>query len=219
MKNTIVFIIFSTFIFSCKENANPPYYRLYPETRAWDCYKLHSWWIYKNEATGVLDSVWVKDRSEIREGFSAGANISSFDNLSIKFNSTDTSKNCLLTIRGGSDGNIMILSEFKINGNLFKEFYVTLLKLTPQIENSFQLYTKTDIVESIDTFHLANNVFTNVLHLTCEIVDYDSRYLDNQGYNATDEFWISKHEGIIKKIIRNPIDTTVWTLQRFQTAN
>jgi hypothetical protein len=75
------------------------------------------------------------------------------------------------------------------------------------------------VIERFDTLRIANIKFSNVIHITCEIFDYERKYIFNEGYHAIDEFWVSKNEGIIKKIIRNPLDTVVWVLQRFQILN
>lgn len=217
MNKTLIFIISIAFIISCKPD--PPYYKLYPETREWDCYKLNSWWVYKNTETGVLDCLWVKKRREEVIGFQSGSNIFTYDNISVYFNSLVLYKNCLLTIRASSSGNYLMLSESKDSNSLYDKYYAALLKFSPQLEDSFNLSTKNKIIERLDTFNLGMKKYANTLHVSCEITNCNTNNLSGQGYEAINEFWISKQAGIIKKIIRNPIDTAVWELQRFQISN
>lgn len=216
MKKTLIFIISIAFIISCKPD--PPYYKLYPETREWDCYKLNSWWVYKNTETGVLDCVWVTKRIEDIGYFGYDKMAYSFDNISIKLKSSDNYRNYGITIRGKGmvDGDLMAIGCYNSNSDTFAKYYVALLHLNPNIVDSINyLCSKTKVIARFENMNLSGLNFQDVIYVNCQILDCQKPPLSSQYYNALDEFWISKHVGIVKKIIRNPVDTVVWELQKY----
>ena len=197
---------------TCKPDG--PHYKLYDETKEWGDFKENTWWLYENEITGEQDCLWI-DRNEAGTWYDeADKKIKeSGEYIWLYIENTDTNRNIFMSVSANKYSNHIRIEEKDIYENNTNEYTAIILAFDTLMLDTSLYSTKTYIINKYDTYSINNNEFKNVVYVTCEILDYDNYPLIDQGYNAVNEYWIAKYEGIIKKILRNPYDTCVWTLQ------
>ncbi len=199
---------------SCKPDG--PHYKLYNETKEWGDFKENTWWLYENETTGEQDCLWVeKNDPGVWQDYADKKIKESGDYIWLYIENTDTNRTVFMSISANKFYNIFYLRENDVYKNNINEYTATILAFDTLMLDTSYYTTKTFIINKYDTYTINNKEYNNVINVTCEILDYyDNSYpLNDQGYNAVNEYWIAKYEGIIKKILRNPYDTCVWILQ------
>jgi len=215
MKKLVIVLIVFLSLSQCKPDG--PHYKLNDEIKEWVDFKEDTWWLYEDEITGKQDCLSVYKNEAATWYDEVDKRIKeSGDYIWLYIDNTDTTRQTFMSASANRYGNYFSGRETDIYYGIRNEGSSRLLRFDTLLLDTSHYKTKTYILNKYDAFTLNNMEFKNVVHVSCEIVDYNADLLINQGYNAINEFWIAKYEGVIKKILRNPYDTTIWVLQDYE---
>jgi hypothetical protein len=195
---TNTFLLFLLF-FAC--TPTPKEYNISQEARDFICYKPGSYWIYKNDSTNTLDSVFVTSYEEHTEKYEADKKIKSISQIiNIEFANSDNQIKIIEKI----DPSRSMYSE--TNNNLNQGFNNSLISL---YHGNFQWdrYSKID-------FTVNNKTFNNVIYESVISNYYYQTDSNISHVNLNNEFWIAKNIFIIKKILHYNNATQSWSLIR-----
>jgi len=198
----ITLIISACFLlFGCTPKSK--IYNISQEARDYLCYKQGSYWIYKNDSTNVLDSVYVTNYEEHTENYEADKKLQSISQIINIYLSNRDKK---LKINEQIDPNGSLYGEDNYNFNQsFSDYLIDLYQGNIQ----WNFYSKID-------FTVNAEIYNNVIYKS-----YKSNYANGtdstfNGYSkeCTDEYWLAKNNWIIKKILHYNNTTQSWSLVR-----
>jgi hypothetical protein len=194
MKSNIceAFILLMAFVFisGCKKESTE-YQYLSSEIKEWSVYQPGSYWIYKNEVTGLIDSSYIKSQPEVR-----------FDWIQV----TDRYAIAQEEIRYVVSGSFLQVLYIDQSGS-WEQFY----NQSGHKNYGLLWYIKGEgfhKTEKIQNFQINDTSYSNVLHSVYN-VSTDTSFVES---------WIVKNVGVIKYLKRiGNIDTT-WTLMRYHSV-
>ena len=186
------FILLLAFVFisGCKKEGTE-YHYLSSEIKEWSVYQPGSYWIYKNEVTGLIDSSYIKSQPEVR-----------FDWIQV----TDRYAIAQEEIRYVVSGSFLQVLYIDQSGS-WEQFY----NQSGHRNYGLLWYIKGEgfhKTEKIQNFQINDTSYSNVLHSVYN-VSTDTSFVES---------WIVKNVGVIKYLKRiGNIDTT-WTLMRYHSV-
>ena len=201
-KYIVIIILIIFFLFSCNDKYS--HEKFHKATREWCAFKKDTWWLYENETTGLRDCVWVGAYSS-SVGYERNLK-DSWEYMWITIKNTDTNRNVYI----GSDSftNSMHIAEKDIYGDTTNYYKQNILFF-----NEYGLIIpKSEKFKVLDTYLLNDVEYNNVVHLKCEIENEITPQSEDETFISENDYWVAKHEGIIKKILRNSFDTVTWSL-------
>jgi len=206
-KEIILLSVIIVLLSSCKSDG--PHYKLYEQAKEWGNFKTGTWWKYKNDETDEKDCVWIDNTiSDILYNEIDGKIIESGDYINLYTNSTDTSKEILMRLSAGDEGSHFSIREDSKYNSCYTFYLANLLTFDSLLIDSTN---ESYIAEKYSSFSLNGIDYINVIHVVSNKYDQTNPVL-NYEYYSVNEYWIAKYGGIIKKILRNPCDTTSWSL-------
>lgn len=205
----LVFASMTLLAWSCQED-DPDYYTINQEAKEWGVYKLGSWWVYKQENTNITDSIFVSKYEEsIYEEVSDKKLQFYKEFFFIMYRNLDDNVITSEYIEPvGYEGTLIRIKES--NQAVNSIYDAGLLFLTPEILHNFNYITNTptQIINIFDSLKIENKYYKNVVHTQSTVTNY----ITEDNYETVNEYWLSKNNWIIKKIIRTNSDTTIWNL-------
>jgi hypothetical protein len=213
MKNKILILLFITvLITSCEEYIEP--HKLNDEIREWTDFKENTWWLYQNEVNGQLDCLWVNtNKAAIWYEEADGYNKECGEYIWLYINNSDSNNHSFISATAGAFNEYININESNYNNQIKIEYNATILVFNPNLLDS--TYNGESLILDKYPKYTVNNIeYNDVVHVSCNITN-EVTYEQNKNWAVgINEYWIAKHEGIIKKILRNPYDTSVWVLQK-----
>jgi hypothetical protein len=201
-----VLLFFSTIFSGCEKTEH---YYLPQEIKDWGYFKEGSCWIYQNVATGVLDSIYVTSTREYLDSVDADKRITRISEaIDIKYESSlNTVYN--VSIYAYKTNSIIIDQNDKHN-NIISHYIPLRINPNNEISRNSSSY---EIIEELDTYIVEGITYTNVLHIITQV---ENQYFTPQFSldHSTHEYWISKHNWIVKKMINNSRINEDWKLIR-----
>ena len=186
-------------IYGC--SPKPRIYNISQEAREYLCYKTGSYWIYKNDSTNVLDSIYVASYEEHTENYEADKKLKSISQIiNIIFNNKEGIK---LTIQINPNNTTLIEDNSTINQGFTGSFI--------DIQNGdikWEVYSKLEL-------NVNGKRYNNVIHdniISSYYYLQDSTYKHVNG--ISNEFWVTKNNWIIKKTLHYNNATQSWSLVR-----
>jgi hypothetical protein len=198
MKKYFLIFSFVLVVTACKKEETK-YIKLSSEMKEWAWFKPGSYWVYQNEATGELDSVYViKDTLDHDFNYSDETLRSKTEKVEIQMMNSKKNK-------------IIIEASFQckiIEKSLLNELIMgyEFLKMNSKNEivfDSSMIY--------YDKYAIHEILFNNVYQYKTRTIYYGSDYQINFNY-----YFISKNYWIIKKIETRNNVTNTWNLIRYQ---
>ena len=185
-------------LFGCKKEKSPPYYKISNEFRNWVDFQEGSYWIYKNDISGLTDSVYCKNRYSttiIRQGSPYY-----YDVINIDFSANNLVQWSFISVNPDFEGVNMDGLGYSLRSN-------TNLGQNIIWDNEIYQYSN-----HYDSLLIIDNIFFNVIH-THIVKEHNIEHDSIIG-----DFYFSKFIGLIKykkKLQNDGIDTT-WSLIKWK---
>lgn len=215
MKNKIVIVVILFLSLSqCKPDG--PHYTLNDEIKEWVDFKEDTWWLYEDEITGKQDCLWITKNEAATWYDEIDKRIKeSGDYIWLYIENTDTTRETFMSVTAGNYNEYFSIYDKENNVDTVVEFNVTILSFNPQLSDS-TYNGKSKIIERFSNYPVNNIEYSDVVHICCEVSNEITVSNVSEWYYSINEYWIAKHEGVIKKILRNPYDTSIWVLQDYE---
>jgi hypothetical protein len=187
-------LVFCLALNSCKKEET--HYYISEEFKAWGLFQKGSYWIYKNDSTFILDSVYLTGDPSV------------FDIPTNDSKSAPTHQEIELTLKSifysSCSLGVDIDGNESLGMSIFKQNTIGLIAHPPQYFTSSFLETNwTYNTLSYDTsFYIGTVKYTNVVHTKFVFTNLSKMY----------SFSFSKHIGLIKVIYENQDSTVSWSL-------
>jgi len=207
MKKAILVLFCCLPILGCEKTE---YYYLNQEIKDWGLFNEGSYWVYRNINNGDLDSVYVTSTREYSDKNDADKRITSVNEaIDINYSCSDNIKTKVTLY--SYDVFTLIVSQDDEIQDINSEFILFRLKSNGDIiENSSQY----SIIEKLADFSVNGTTYLDVIHIKTTV---ENQYFNPvfSMDNSIHEYWVSKHNWIIKKKVLNALISQEWELLRF----
>ncbi len=196
------------FMIACEDEPN--YYPIPKILKEWGYYQTGSYWIYQNDSSMIFDSVFVTSVTIINDSTYSDKKLRDiYETLFINFYSSLRTFSYTAKLGGGIYSNL----EFETKNEITKDrSNCTLLRISSnEILNTTSFYE----INYLNSITLNNTSYSDVI-LVNTLTRY---YYEDNSPNDTfyNQYWISKGDWIIKKVITNKNGTESWSLVRHYT--
>ena len=177
------------------------------ELKDWGYFKEGSYWIYKESNTNKIDSIYVVSVSSYTDKVVSDKKYTNFIQRS-RINLTNKNKKYLGLIC--LDSHSLSMEENDSIKQYKSKYSLIDLNSTniPTDHTPYHLF-----VEQLETFALNGNNYSNVIHIKSLV--YNTYYnMASIVEESTNEYWLSKHNWLIKKTTSSKFGNEEWILIR-----
>jgi hypothetical protein len=203
----LILLSFCVFILSCEKEPN--YYPIPQILKDCGLYKKGSYWIYQNDSTMITDSIYISFVRIYNDSIYSDKKLRDiYETIIIDFYSSQNKFSYSSKLEGAIFSNLY----FEVNNTITKDRNSCILlriNLNNEIVDTSSYYY---ILEKKTKISLNNISYSNVL-----LINTSTRYYySNNSTNETfyNQYWLSKGNWIIKKVIHTYGGIESWTLIR-----
>jgi hypothetical protein len=215
MKKFIYYSLLACALLACSCHDEPVGIPLPPEMKEWVYFKPGSYWIYQNDSTGEIDSVFVVSASfKTDSDYADGELKRLIDNVNVEMRNS---------------GNDRIYIEASIYCNVFEDYEIGGLKKEFRFiytGNNNKVIkddtiapisaTLNTIVKSYNNYFLKEIEFTDVLHYKVNVRNVEGTNGSYINFHTYNEYYLAKNKWIIKKIEGDRNGFHYWSVIRYK---
>ncbi len=201
-------ILISSFLYiSCEEEPN--YYSIPQILKDWGYFKEGSYWIYQNDSTLITDSIYISSVTMFKDSIISDKKLRDIkETIIIDYSSSQNNNIYRSKLEGAKFSNLY----FDMNNTITKDRNSCILlriNLNNEIVDNSSYY---NILEKMTEISFNNNSYSNILLISTSTMYY---YSDNSPNDTFyNQYWLSKGNWIIKKVIHQNGVIESWTLIR-----
>lgn len=215
--NKLILILIISYLIGFQSCEKYDYYKMSDEIKQWSAFKEGSYWIYYNDSLNIEDSIFVTSYSEYIRIDLIDDNI--FYEELLYFKSSNINDSIIISYqlypKKYGDYDFIIMEEANKYLNIRYSGIILTIPIVDEVQSYYGggEYEKTEFIEQYSSYKISNISYNNVIYLKSSVITITLDSLKEKN-KVTNEYWLAKNYGIIKKIIRNKDEAQQWELVR-----